>query len=98
MQYTQPTASSSTVLGAATLAVADLAQAFATIPDPRRAQGRVYWLPSLLCLAVAAMLCTCRSVLAMAKWAALQPPALRAVVCPLPVTPCVVLQYLINQR
>ncbi len=47
----------------------DLYQAFASVSDPRRAQGRVYWLPSLLCLAVAAILCNCLSVLAIAEWA-----------------------------
>lgn len=55
----------------------DLAQAFATIPDPRRAQGRVYWLPSLLCLAVGAILCNCLSVLAIAEWASLLSPSMR---------------------
>jgi hypothetical protein len=55
----------------------DLYQAFATVPDPRRAQGRVYWLPSLLCLAVAAILCNCLSVLAIAEWAASLPPQVR---------------------
>jgi predicted transposase YbfD/YdcC len=52
------------------LPITDLYQAFATVPDPRRAQGRVYWLPSVLCLAVAAILCNCLSVLAIAEWAA----------------------------
>jgi len=47
----------------------DLYQAFATVPDPGRAQGRVYWLPRLLCLAVAAILCNCLPVLAIAEWA-----------------------------
>ncbi len=55
----------------------DLAQAFSTIPDPRRAQGRVYWLSSLLCLAVGAILCNCLSVLAIAEWAALLSPTMR---------------------
>ena len=27
--------------------LSDLSQAFSTIPDPRRAQGRVYWLVSV---------------------------------------------------
>jgi len=78
MQYTK--SPSSLDPGSPPLAVdlRDLADAFATLPDPRRAQGRVYWLPSLLCLAVAALLCNCRSVLAMAEWAACLDPALRA--------------------
>lgn len=60
------------------VALDDLYQAFATIADPRRAQGRCYWLPSLLCLAVAAILCNCLSVLAIAEWAAAQPADIRA--------------------
>jgi hypothetical protein len=55
----------------------DLFQAFSTTPDPRRAQGRVYGLPSLLCLAVAAILCNCLSVLAIAEWARGLSPDLR---------------------
>ncbi|HEY7416435.1 MAG TPA: ISAs1 family transposase [Ktedonobacteraceae bacterium] len=55
----------------------DLFQAFASVSDPRRAQGRVYWLPSLLCLAVGAILCNCLSVLAIAEWAAGLSPQLR---------------------
>lgn len=51
------------------LKISDLFQAFAYVPDPRRAQGRVYWLPSLLCLAIAAILCNCLSVLAISEWA-----------------------------
>lgn len=51
------------------LGISDLYEAFAAVPDPRRAQGRVYWLSSLLCLAVAAILCNCLSVLAIAEWA-----------------------------
>src|SRR6266487_6386530 len=59
------------------LQMSDLFQAFATVPDPRRAQGRMYWLPSLLCLAVAAILCNCLSVLAITEWAAGLTPELR---------------------
>ncbi|MGI8586589.1 MAG: ISAs1 family transposase [Chloroflexia bacterium] len=50
----------------------DLLEAFASIPDPRRAQGRLYPLPGLLSLALAAILCNCLSVLAVAEWAELQ--------------------------
>jgi predicted transposase YbfD/YdcC len=59
------------------IALSDIQQAFATVADPRRAQGRVYWLSGLLCLAVAAILCGQRSVLAIAEWGQLQSPALR---------------------
>ena len=55
----------------------DLALAFATIADPRRAQGRVYWLSSLLCMAVGAILCNCLSVLAIAEWGAGLSPTIR---------------------
>lgn len=55
----------------------DLAVAFAAIPDPRRAQGRVYWLSSLLCMAVGAILCNCLSVLAIAEWGAGLSPTIR---------------------
>lgn len=61
------------------LEISDLYQAFATVPDPRRAQGRVYWLPSLLCLSVAAILCNCLSVLAIAEWAEGLSPEFRQV-------------------
>ncbi len=49
--------------------ISDLYEAFSVIQDPRRAQGRVYWLPSLLCLSVGAILCNCLSVLAISEWA-----------------------------
>ena len=78
MQYTKSDPPARPAGPDLTLDLADLAHAFAALPDPRRAQGRVYWLPSLLCLAVAALLCNCRSVLAMAEWAAQLDPALRA--------------------
>ena len=78
MQYTKSAPPLRPGAAPLVLPLTDLAQAFATIPDPRRPQGRVYWLPSLLCLAVAALLCDCRSVLAMAQWAARLDPARRA--------------------
>lgn len=59
------------------VSLGELYQAFATIPDPRRAQGRVYWLSSLLCLAVAGILCNCLSVLAIAEWAEGLSPCIR---------------------
>jgi hypothetical protein len=45
-----------------------LAEALAPIPDPRRAHLRVHGLVALLQLAVAAMLCGCRSLYAIAQW------------------------------
>jgi DDE family transposase len=45
-----------------------LAEALAAIPDPRRAHRRVHGLVPLLQLAVAAMLCGCRSLYAIAQW------------------------------
>lgn len=78
MQYTGPLLHATNKQAQLDVKLAELAHAFANIPDPRRAQGRVYWLPSLLCLAVAAILCNSLSVLAIAQWIALQPPAIRA--------------------
>lgn len=87
MQYTECAEYAGNVLAAATsnkhasldiqVEFGDLYQAFATIPDPRRAQGRVYWLPSLLCLSVGAILCNCLSVLAIAEWAEGLSPSMR---------------------
>jgi hypothetical protein len=45
-----------------------LAAALAVIPDPRRAHLRVHDLVPLLQFAVAALLCGCRSLYAMAQW------------------------------
>jgi len=45
---------------------------FATLPDPRRAQGRQFSLAALLTLAVAAILANHLSVLAIAEWGAAQ--------------------------
>ncbi len=59
------------------LEIGDLYQAFSMVSDPRRAQGRVYWLPSVLCLSLAAILCNCLSVLAIAEWASRLSPEFR---------------------
>src|SRR5215211_5324526 len=77
MQYTRPVLTAQHAHVQIDLALSDLEQAFASIPDPRRAQGRVYSLPSLLCLALAGLLCNCLSVLAIAEWAARQDSATR---------------------
>lgn len=45
-----------------------LAAAFASIPDPRRCQGRRFPLAAILSLAVVAILCNHLSVLAIAQW------------------------------
>src|SRR6266498_2599732 len=68
MQYTATASSGATV----TFAVETLPQAFATVPDPRRAQGRRYSVAAILSLAVVAVLANHTSVLAMAEWAARQ--------------------------
>src|SRR5262245_64165372 len=68
MQYSATTSSGETV----TFALETLPQAFASIPDPRRAQGRRYSLAAILSLAVVAVLANHTSVLAMAEWAARQ--------------------------
>ena len=68
MQYTATASTGATV----TFAVETLPQAFARIPDPRRAQGRRYSVAAILSLAVVAVLANHTSVLAMAEWAARQ--------------------------
>jgi len=52
------------------VSVASLHAAFATVPDPRRAQGRRYALPALLTLAVAAILANHLTEQAIAEWGA----------------------------
>src|SRR5215210_1713739 len=52
-----------------------LLEAFAQVPDPRRARGRRHPLPALLALSAAAMLSGARSLYAIAQWGRLQPPA-----------------------
>ena len=55
-----------------------LRAAFRAVPDPRRPQGRRYSLAAILTVAVAAMLAKQTSVLAIAEWAADQPPEMCA--------------------
>jgi predicted transposase YbfD/YdcC len=68
MQYSATASSGETV----TFALETLPQAFATIPDPRRKQGRRYSLAAILSLAVVAILANHTSVLAIAEWGARQ--------------------------
>ena len=68
MEYTATASSGESV----TFALETLPQAFATIPDPRRKQGRRYSVAAILSLAVVAVLANHTSVLAMAEWAARQ--------------------------
>jgi predicted transposase YbfD/YdcC len=68
MQYTATSSTGATV----TFALESLSKAFASIPDPRRAQGRRYSLAAILSLAVVAVLANHTSVLAMAEWAGRQ--------------------------
>ena len=56
----------------------DLAAAFATLPDPRRAQGRRFPLAALLLLAVIAILSNHLSLLAIAQFGKRQSPAILA--------------------
>jgi len=67
MQYTPAPTPPATPLTFATLHTR-----FATLPDPRRAQGRRFPLAALLTLAVAAILANHLSVLAIAEWGAAQ--------------------------
>jgi predicted transposase YbfD/YdcC len=73
MQYTATASMRETV----TFALETLPQAFATIPDPRRAQGTRYSVAAILSLAAVAVLANHTSVLAMAEWAACQPRHVR---------------------
>lgn len=68
MQYTATATNGTTV----TFALETLPQAFASIPDPRRAHGTRYPLAAILSLVVVAMLANHTSVLAMAEWGAAQ--------------------------
>jgi hypothetical protein len=45
-----------------------VAQAFATLPDPRSRHGQRYDLPFLLTCLVATLLCGCNSTVAIAQW------------------------------
>jgi hypothetical protein len=50
-----------------------LLEAFRSVPDPRRGQGRRHPLPAILALATCAMLCGARSLYAIAQWGRDQP-------------------------
>lgn len=65
MQYTATSSDGESV----TFAVETLPEAFAHIPDPRRAQGTRYSVAAILSLAVVAVLANHTSVLAIAEWA-----------------------------
>jgi predicted transposase YbfD/YdcC len=72
-----------------TIAPSSLAAAFSSVPDPRRQASVLYPLPAVLALAVAAVLCACTSVLAIAEWGADQEgDLLRALGFPEGTTPC----------
>src|SRR5215210_5454621 len=68
MQYSATASDGATV----SFAVESLPQAFASIPDPRRTQGRRYSVAAIVSLAVVAVLANHTSVLAMAEWVARQ--------------------------
>ena len=78
MEYTVPHLALTSPQGTLTVPLASLAAAFMRVPDPRRAQGRRFSLPTLLSLLVAALLCNHLSVLAIAEWGQTQPPAVQA--------------------
>jgi len=59
------------------VSVASLHAAFASVPDPRRAQGRRFALPALLTLAVAAILANHLTEQAIAEWGADQSRAVK---------------------
>jgi len=76
VKYTRPTLEVTSPTGQIHLPLPRLADAFAAVPDPRRRRC-TYSLPALLTLAVAALLCQQRSVLAIAEWGQRQSPAIR---------------------
>src|SRR5262245_27353624 len=45
-----------------------LYSALARLPDPRQARGKLYPLPALLTMTVAAILCGCKTLTAIAQW------------------------------
>ncbi len=80
-------------------ALASLPTVLASVPDPRRAQGRRYALGPVLTLAVCAMLCGARSLYAIAQWGRDQDPALWAALgITRPRTPCVATLHLLFKR
>jgi predicted transposase YbfD/YdcC len=75
MQCTAPAAGGTMpASGSLALSPRSLAAAFARVPDPRRVKSITYALPTLLTLAVAAILSNHLSVLAIAEWGARQTP------------------------
>ena len=88
MACTSLGAGGATASPALAVSVASLHAAFATVPDPRRAQGRRYALPALLTLAVAAILANHLTEQAVTEWGADQRHAVkRALDSPKGVTP-----------
>jgi len=88
MECTSPGADAPPAPPALVVSMASLHAAFATVPDPRRAQGRRYALPALLTLAVAALLADQLTEQAIAEWGADQSRAVkRALGFPKGVTP-----------
>ena len=63
-------------------ALVSISEIFATIPDPRRPQGRRYELAYLLTCLVAALLCGRNSTLAVAEWCRDEQPLLEEVFGP----------------
>ena len=63
-------------------ALVSISEIFATLPDPRRLQGRRYELAYLLTCLVAAMLCGRNSTLAVAEWCRDEQPLLEEVLGP----------------
>lgn len=77
MECTLLGAGGATASPALGVSVASLHAAFATVPDPRRAQGHRYALPALLTLAVAAILANHLTEQAIAEWGAAQSRAVK---------------------
>jgi len=88
VKYTPTSTVGSAAPPALTVSVARLHDAFAAVPDPRRAQGRRFTLPAVLTLAVAAILANHLTEQAIAEWGADQSAEVkRALGFPTGVTP-----------
>ncbi|HEV2770734.1 MAG TPA: ISAs1 family transposase [Solirubrobacteraceae bacterium] len=77
MQYTPTPIAWTPPVAPLGVSVASLREAFASVPDPRRGQGRRFALPAILTLAVAAILADHLSEQAIAEWGADQDPAVK---------------------
>jgi hypothetical protein len=82
-----------------TVPLPNIQAAFRRVPDPRRRQGTRYPLAAILTMAVAAILCNHRSLLAIAEWGTAQTEAIkRALGFPTTTTPHVTTLHRLFRR